>query len=387
MQRSLTQREIEECFCEDLPSGPESEPSSDEDENLDTPEWPVSKSILDVCGADVQNIHEELFDDEDDIPLSNFVSQNNIVSSTTLQPPKWKRTFSMDIPGEFVESVGLADHIISLEDLTPLRLFHMFWTEDLVEVISFQTNLYATQEGKPFSPTSPSEIQTFLAINMVMGIKKLPSYKDYWCSDPDLRDSYISSYMPLNRFSWLLGCLHLNDNNLMSARTHLDYDKLYKVRPMLEILRRNFRNNYKPSECVAIDENMIKCKDVEQVTRRERDGSAAKIDCPLAIKKYNSNMNFVDKFDQIKACYSIDGKSQKWLHRIFFHFLDCCVINSYIAYKELQINRPHLDELTLKDFRGSIYQWLLAACYVKSELEEVPRSAMVQAQDLLYQLL
>lgn len=260
MQRSLTQREIEECLYEDLPSEPGSEASSDEDENLDTPEWPVSKSILDVCGADVQNIHEELFDDEDDIPLSNFVSQNNIVSSTTLQPPKWKRTFSMDIPGEFVESVGLADHIINLEDVTPLRLFRMFWTEDLVEVISFQTNLYATQEGKLFSPTSPSEIQTFLAINMVMGIKKLPSYKDYWSSAPDLRDSYISSCMPLNRFSWLLGCLHLNDNNLMPARTHPDYDKLYKVRPMIEILRRNFRNNYKPSECVAIDESMIKFK-------------------------------------------------------------------------------------------------------------------------------
>lgn len=61
MQLSLTQREIEECLCEDLPSGPDCEASSDEDENLDTPEWPVSKSILDVCGADVQNIHEELF--------------------------------------------------------------------------------------------------------------------------------------------------------------------------------------------------------------------------------------------------------------------------------------------------------------------------------------
>ncbi|XP_054744277.1 piggyBac transposable element-derived protein 4-like [Anastrepha obliqua] len=324
MQRSLTQREIEECLYEDLPSGPESEASSDEDEYLDTPEWPVSKSILDVCGADVQNIHEELFDDEDGIPLSNFVSQNNVVTSTTLQPPKWKMTFSMDIPGEFVESVGLADHIISLEDVTPLRLFRMFWTEDLVEVISFQTNLYATKEGKPFSPTSPSEIQTFLAINMVIGIKKLPSYKDYWSSAPDLRDSYISFCMPLNRFSWLLGCLHLNDNNLMP-----DYNKLYKVRPMLEILRRNFRNNYKPSESIAVDESMIKFKGGsslkqympkkpikrgynKQVTRRKRDGSAVRIDCPLAVKKYNSNMNFVDKFDQLKACYSIDRKSQKW---------------------------------------------------------------------------
>jgi hypothetical protein len=49
----------------------------------------------------------------------------------------------------------------------------------------FQTNLYATQkqDGLQFQPTDNKEMKQFLAINILMGIKKLPSYKDNWSSD------------------------------------------------------------------------------------------------------------------------------------------------------------------------------------------------------------
>jgi hypothetical protein len=46
-----------------------------------------------------------------------------------------------------------------------------------------QTNLYATKKqggGQQFQPTDNKEMKQFLAINILMGIKKLPSYKDYW---------------------------------------------------------------------------------------------------------------------------------------------------------------------------------------------------------------
>jgi hypothetical protein len=37
-----------------------------------------------------------------------------------------------------------------------------------------------------------------------------------------------------------------------------NYDKLYKIRPVLEMAKHNFKNNYKPSMNLAIDEAMIK---------------------------------------------------------------------------------------------------------------------------------
>ena len=43
-------------------------------------------------------------------------------------------------------------------------------------------------------------------------------------------------------------------------RGHRDYDKLFKVRPLLDIISRTFRDEYKPSKFVSIDEAMVKYK-------------------------------------------------------------------------------------------------------------------------------
>lgn len=62
-----------------------------------------------------------------------------------------------------------------------------------------------------------------------MGIKRMPSYRDYWSSSPDLHDPYISSLMTVNRFGWLLSTLHINNNMIMPKRREVRFDKLYKV--------------------------------------------------------------------------------------------------------------------------------------------------------------
>lgn len=109
-------------------------------------------------------------------------------------------------------------------------------------------------------PVTKDEMKTFLGINLLMGIKKLPSYRDYWSSHPDLHEPFVSKYMTVNRFGWLLSHLHLNDNHFQPGRNHPNYDKLYKIRPLLDSLKRKFQENYKPTEHLAIDESMIKFK-------------------------------------------------------------------------------------------------------------------------------
>jgi hypothetical protein len=68
---------------------------------------------------------------------------------------------------------------------------------------------------KKNSLTNSVEIKVFLGLNLFMGIKPLPAYTDYWSSSPDFRDAYISQFMSVNRFGWLLSHLHLNDNYVM----------------------------------------------------------------------------------------------------------------------------------------------------------------------------
>jgi len=90
-----------------------------------------------------------------------------------------------------------------------------------------------------------------------MGIKKQAFYKDYWSSNEQLRDPYISSIMPVNRFSWFLSHLHINDNLLAPKRNEPHFDKLYKVRPLLDSLSKTFLQHFNPNEHQSIDESMI----------------------------------------------------------------------------------------------------------------------------------
>lgn len=114
--------------------------------------------------------------------------------------------------------------------------------------------------GKIYIPTDTNEIMTFLGMNILMGIKRDPSYRDYWSTCLDLHDDYLSSLMTVNRFGWLLSSLHLNDNSVMAKRGETDYDKLYKVQPFLKKIKGNFQKYYLPHKIIAVDESMIKSK-------------------------------------------------------------------------------------------------------------------------------
>ena len=48
---------------------------------------------------------------------------------------------------------------------------------ELLEIILTETNGYATQKGRNFE-TTDDELKAFLGINVIVGIKKLPSLED-----------------------------------------------------------------------------------------------------------------------------------------------------------------------------------------------------------------
>lgn len=205
--------------------------------------------------------HEVLdWDSEDELPLAAILPAVNTALNSTIQ---WSKNVNNILqPRPFVEHSGpnIPD---DLE--TPLDFFMVLFSEELLQKLVFETNLYVTQKDIRNAqahtvPTTLQEIKCFLGLNILMGIKHLPSYKDYWSSREELRDNFIASSMSRNRFSWLLGNLHLNDNSVQPKKGEPTFDKLYKLRPMLDKLSETYAKSYKPSRYQAIDESMIRFK-------------------------------------------------------------------------------------------------------------------------------
>jgi hypothetical protein len=48
--------------------------------------------------------------------------------------------------------------------------------------------------------------------------------------------------------------------------------------------------------------------------------------------EYTTHIRGVDVANQLRVSYSIQNRTHKWWHRIFFILLDMTVINMYIIY-------------------------------------------------------
>jgi len=134
--------------------------------------------------------------------------------------------------------------------------FDLFFDEDILELIHYQTNLKSVQKGKPAHITH-EEIRVFIGINLVMGYNKYNCMSFYWKSGEDIGTEMIKKSMSRNRFFEILSCLHLNDNAYLLQNKH---DKLYKLRPFIERLNKNFTENKVCEEYLSIDEATIKFK-------------------------------------------------------------------------------------------------------------------------------
>jgi len=101
----------------------------------------------------------------------------------------------------------------------------------------YHTNLYSTQKTGSSINTTVLEMETFIGIHIYSGIVKMPSYRMYWSDST--RFDVIANAMSRNCFEKLRNSFHLNDNQNLFPRDHINYDKLFKIRPFIDAFRKN----------------------------------------------------------------------------------------------------------------------------------------------------
>nr|XP_039269135.1 piggyBac transposable element-derived protein 3-like [Styela clava] len=117
---------------------------------------------------------------------------------------------------------------------TPLRYFRRFDTEEMLQLLTEQTNLYSVQKNGVSVKTNKKEIEQILGMYLHMGIVQMPSVRMYWETSTFYEP--VSGVMSRNRFQTLLRTLHFVDNLTVSDNEKLS-DKLWKIRPWLTMFR------------------------------------------------------------------------------------------------------------------------------------------------------
>jgi len=103
-----------------------------------------------------------------------------------------------------------------------------------------QSNLFAVQcdPGKLLHVTQ-SELEQFVGCCMYMSIFNLPRSRMYWASKT--RIGQVADVMTRVRWEAIKKNLHFNDNTHMPSTDDPDRDKLFKIRPLLELLLPKFQ--------------------------------------------------------------------------------------------------------------------------------------------------
>ena len=159
----------------------------------------------------------------------------------------------------FTSSVGPTIPIAE----SPLEVFELFFTPTIVDEIVDQTNRYAeevmgVEAYVSWKTISEEDIRAFIGFSIPMGINQQSSMDDYWKKDPIHNYKPIAQRISRDRFRDISRYLHFVDNTTLSQSGSAKYDKLGKIRPLINHFQQKFSSAYNPNCEIAIDEAMIK---------------------------------------------------------------------------------------------------------------------------------
>lgn len=103
-----------------------------------------------------------------------------------------------------------------------------------------------------------SELNAYLGFNFLMGLNPKSSIEDYWRKDIIYHYAPIADRISRDRYREISRYLHFTDNSKLSPRGTSNYDRLGKIRPVLNYLQERFKEVYNPGRDIAVDEAMIK---------------------------------------------------------------------------------------------------------------------------------
>ena len=136
----------------------------------------------------------------------------------------------------------------------------------------------------------------------------MPELPNYWSSDPALRVLVVADVRTC-KIQKILECIHCNNNETMLGRDDPNYDKLYKVRPLVTKLKLFSSGHMNLQGELSIDESMIPFKgrsSLKQYMLMKPIKRGYKIWC-LA----DSLIGFIVKFDMYTGKYSPGDRSDE----------------------------------------------------------------------------
>ena len=154
---------------------------------------------------------------------------------------------------------------------SPLSTLMLILGEDFFKNLVEPTNHYASSfherskrlaarklvpitHVRKWTDVDEKELKKFFGLLFAMSLNPKPT-QDFWSTKSFLQCPFFGATMSRDRFMQILKFLHLVDNNTLTDRAKRQ-DKLYKIRPVINLLLSQFKALYQPGKQLSVGESM-----------------------------------------------------------------------------------------------------------------------------------
>ncbi|CAF3028894.1 unnamed protein product, partial [Rotaria sp. Silwood2] len=138
------------------------------------------------------------------------------------------------------------------EELEPVDYFYSMFGKESITLMKNQSNLYSPQmnPNKPLC-VSENEMNRFISILLMTDVYSFPQQRFFWMNAT--RVESLTSAMSRDQFLPIKRNINVVDNTNILDNNDPNFDRAYKVGPLLNIFKENFRKIPKEeNECLAL---------------------------------------------------------------------------------------------------------------------------------------
>lgn len=171
-----------------------------------------------------------------------------------LKTLRWrKKSFETD---DITWKGNLGDEYVDFVK-TPIEYFTHFFDNEVINLLTTETNSYGLQEFGIELKCTTDEMRRYIGILLYLGVVKLPQMRMAWSTELNL--AAITDALSRSRFDKIKESIHFSDKSKQPEKGDPNYDKLYKIRPLLTMLKNKF-NALPQEEHQSVDEQIIAYK-------------------------------------------------------------------------------------------------------------------------------
>ncbi|XP_030609340.1 piggyBac transposable element-derived protein 4-like [Archocentrus centrarchus] len=158
---------------------------------------------------------------------------------------------------------------LNMGNPSPLEIFSSFFDTAVLNLLCHNTNKNAAgkiAQGKRFMwrDTTAEDMKKFIGMLLFMSVVHLPKLSDYWRKGTAFQVPFPATIMPRDQFMSILSCIHMSDpeeDKIQEEKKGTrDYDRLHRVRPLMDLISMRCKAIYHPRQHLSVDERMVATK-------------------------------------------------------------------------------------------------------------------------------